>query len=103
MAPLAHRAAPTVAQNSLALPRGGGALKGLGQALASGSFAGGASFTVPVPVTAARELTPELALTYASGAGNGPLGIGMATELPRVARRLNAGVPGYGAADTFAL
>ncbi len=95
--------APTIAQPTLSLPRGGGALRGLGGTLGSGSFSGGATFAVPVPVTPARELTPDLAVSYSSAGGNGPLGMGMAIDLPRIARRTSAGVPRYEESDTFAL
>jgi RHS repeat-associated protein len=96
-------AAPTVTQPTLALPRGGGSLRGLGASFGAGSFRGAGTFSVPLPITPARDLSPGLELVYASGAGNGPLGLGMGVNLSRIARRTNVGVPRYTDADTFEL
>jgi RHS repeat-associated protein len=94
---------PSITAPALSLPRGGGALRGLGGVVNSGASSGAATFSVPVPVTGARELTPDLSVTYSSGGGNGQLGLGMSVGLPMIARRTSKGVPGYGESDVFVL
>src|SRR5262249_50912432 len=57
---------------------------------------GVAHFTVPVALPAERHgLTPELALAYSTGTGNGPFGMGWQLSLPGVSRRTSRGIPRY--------
>src|SRR3984957_5743348 len=60
---------------SVSLPKSGGAIRGLGEKFSVGVATGTASLAVPLPLSAAR-MTPQLALAYDSGAGNGPFGFG---------------------------
>ncbi|HMJ33144.1 MAG TPA: SpvB/TcaC N-terminal domain-containing protein [Baekduia sp.] len=94
---------PTVVQPTLALPRGGGALKGLGGGVGSGTVTGDATLAVDAVVTAARALTPSATLAYSSAAGNGPFGMGFSLAPAAVTRRTGAGVPAYRATDTIDL
>ncbi len=77
------------------LPKGGGAIQGLGEALSGGGMSGVASLSVPLPISGGRGFAPALALDYASGQGNGPFGLGWALSLPSIARRTAMGVPRY--------
>lgn len=52
--------------------------------------------TIPVPLSPGRAgFTPSLALTYDSGAGNGPCGLGWTLALPAITRRTDRGLPRY--------
>ncbi|TDD63462.1 hypothetical protein E1263_00480 [Kribbella antibiotica] len=89
-------AGPQRDRPSLSLPTAGGAVRGMGEKFAANPLTGTASLTVPIAVTAARAGgTPELSLTYDSGGGNGPFGLGWSLELPSVTRRTDKGVPRY--------
>ncbi|SMG61706.1 SpvB/TcaC N-terminal domain-containing protein [Cedecea sp. NFIX57] len=83
------------------LPKGGGALKGMGETLSVGGTSGTASLALPLPVSAGRGVAPELSLVYSSGAGNGPFGMGWQCPLPVISRRTSHGVPRYDESDTF--
>ncbi|WP_333995499.1 SpvB/TcaC N-terminal domain-containing protein [Burkholderia orbicola] len=93
----------SVAVQSLALPKGGGALVGLGDSLSPIGPSGMAGLSLPLPVSAGRGYAPALALAYSSGAGNGPFGLGWQLGLPTIQRRTNRGVPRYdgGPEDEF--
>src|SRR5262249_35064718 len=56
-------------------PRGGGAIRGIGEKFAANPVSGTGSMTVPIAVSPGRSgFGPQLSLTYDSGAGNGPFG-----------------------------
>jgi hypothetical protein len=57
------------------LPKSGGAICGLGEKFSVQSTTGTANLSVPLPLATAR-MTPLLALTYDSGAGNGTFEFG---------------------------
>jgi RHS repeat-associated protein len=92
---------------SVSLPKGGGAIKGVGEKFAANSATGAGSMTVPLPVSPGRSgFGPQLTLSYDSGAGNGPFGFGWNLSLPSVTRKTDKGLPRYLDAeesDTFLL
>lgn len=83
------------------LPKGGGALTGMGESLGQAGPTGLASMTLPLPITAGRGFAPGLSLGYSSGGGNGVFGVGWACETVRISRRTSHGVPQYNDADEF--
>lgn len=85
----------SVAVQSLALPKGGGAIVGLGDSLSPIGPSGMAGLSLPLPVSAGRGYAPALTLAYSSGAGNGPFGLGWQSGLATIQRRANRGVPRY--------
>ncbi len=89
------------------LPKGGGAIRGIGEKFSVNSVNGTASLTVPIPVSPARSgFGPQLTLTYDSGAGNGPFGVGWSLGLPSITRKTDKGLPTYddaGESDEFVL
>ena len=76
------------------LPKSGGAIRGLGEKFSVGAATGTANLSVPLPLSAAR-MTPQLALAYDSGAGNGTFGFGWSLGAPVIRRKTDKGLPQY--------
>lgn len=82
---------------ALSLPKGGGALKGLNEKFSVDAFTGSASSAITLFTAPARlETLGGITLSYNSGSGNGPMGIGWSIGSPSVKRRTDKGVPKYG-------
>jgi RHS repeat-associated protein len=78
------------------LPKGGGAIKGIGEKFEANPVTGTASISVPVTLSSGRQgFTPQLALSYDSGSGNGPYGLGWNIGLPSITRKTDKGLPQY--------
>lgn len=92
---------------ALSLPKGGGAIKGIGEKFAANPVTGTGSLSVPIATAPGRGgFAPELVLTYDSGAGNGPFGLGWSLSLPSISRKTEKGLPRYRdaeASDVFIL
>jgi RHS repeat-associated protein len=85
---------------SISLPKGGGALRGLGEKFAANPFTGTGAVTVQIPTSPGRAgFGPALELTYDSGAGDGPFGIGWHLTLPAITLRTDRGRPRYAGDD----
>jgi RHS repeat-associated protein len=81
---------------SLSLPRGGGAIRGLGEKLQIGDATGTASLSIPVALSPARNgFGPSLSLAYDSGRGNGLFGLGWGVAIPSIRRKTDKGLPRY--------
>jgi RHS repeat-associated protein len=75
---------------------------GVLQSFQSDPFTGKATFSLPISVPAGRKgMQPNIALSYASGSGNGLLGVGWSLELGSIERSTKRGVPKYDPSDTF--
>jgi RHS repeat-associated protein len=80
----------------LTLPKGGGAIRGIGEKFAANPITGTGSLSVPIAVSPGRSgFGPQLGLSYDSGTGNGPFGIGWSLSLPAITRRTDKGLPKY--------
>lgn len=92
---------------AVALPRGGGALRGIGESFAANPVTGTATLSLPLGLSPGRAgFTPQLTLSYDTGLGNGPFGAGWSLGLPAVTRRTDRGLPQYddgAASDVFVL
>ena len=78
------------------LPKGGGAIRGMGEKFAANPVTGTGSMTVPIATSPGRAgFGPQLALSYDSGAGNGPFGFGWSLSLPSITRKTDKGLPQY--------
>ena len=89
---------------SIVLPKGGGAIKGIDEKFSVNAVNGTASFTIPIPVSQARGVSPGLNLSYNSGGGNGIFGLGWTLSLPSIKRSTGRELPKYFDAidsDTF--
>src|SRR5690348_5061907 len=81
---------------TISLPKGGGAIRGMGEKFASNPVIGTGSMTVPIATSPGRSgFGPQLSLSYDSGAGNGPFGFGWNLSLPTITRKTDKGVPRY--------
>ena len=81
---------------SISLPKGGGAIRGIDEKFSVNPVTGTGSFSIPIPVSPARsEFTPQLSLSYNSGSGNGPFGLGWSLSLPSITRKTDKGLPRY--------
>ena len=79
-----------------ALPKGGGAIRGIGEKFSANPVTGTASLQIPIAASPGRAgFHPELALSYDSGAGNGPFGHGWQLSIPHIARKTDKGLPTY--------
>ena len=105
--PAPQRALKPVAAPAPSLPKGGGAIRGLGEKFSVNAATGTAGLQVPIATSPGRSgFHPELALSYDSGAGNGPFGVGWQLSVPQIARKTDKGLPRYDDAresDTFVL
>lgn len=89
--------------SKLSLPKGPGSLGGVGENVETDFNMGLMSYRVPIELpTGYPTLTPQLALTYSSGAGNSEVGIGWSLNLPSVERMTSRGLPSYQVTDSFA-
>jgi hypothetical protein len=81
---------------SISLPKGGGAIRGIGEKFAANPVTGTGSMTVPIATSPGRSgLGPQLSLPYDSGAGNGPFGFGWSLSLPSITRKTDKGLAKY--------
>jgi len=78
-----------------ALPKGGGAITGMGESLAAAGPTGMASMSLPLPISEGRGFAPRLGLQYSSGAGNGVFGLGWGCNPRTISRRTSKGTPQY--------
>jgi RHS repeat-associated protein len=89
------------------LPKGGGAIRGIGEKFAANPVTGTISMSVPIHASSGRSgFGPELALSYDVGSGNGPFGFGWTLGLPSITRETDKGLPQYADAidsDVFLL
>ncbi|MDP2310024.1 MAG: SpvB/TcaC N-terminal domain-containing protein [Pseudomonadota bacterium] len=93
-----------IAAPSVSLPKGGGAISGMGEKVSANPVTGSASVSVPLPLTPGRGgFTPALSLSYDSSAGNGPFGLGWRLSVPSIRRKTDKGLPRYVDTDTFVL
>src|SRR6476661_7830057 len=81
---------------AISLPKGGGAIRGIGEKFAANPVTGTGSMSVPIATTPGRSgFGPQLSLSYDSGAGNGPFGFGWGLSLPSITRKTDKGLPQY--------
>jgi hypothetical protein len=74
-----------IASPRVELPKGGGAIRGIGEKFAANPVSGTGSMSVPIATSPGRSgFDPQLSLSYDSGAGNGPFGFGWSLSLPSI-------------------
>lgn len=81
---------------AISLPKGGGAIRGIDEKFSVNPATGTSSLTVPISTTPGRsDFYPKLSLSYDSGAGNGPFGLGWNLSIPSITRKTDKGIPRY--------
>ncbi len=81
---------------SISLPKGGGAIRGIGEKFAANPVTGTGSMTVPIATSPGRSgFGPQLSLSYDSGRGNSEFGFGWSLSLPAITRKTDKGLPQY--------
>lgn len=80
---------------SISLPKGGGAIKGIDEKFTVNAVNGTASFSIPLPFSQARGITPSLSIAYNSGSGNGIFGLGWSLNLSSIKRKTEKLLPQY--------
>jgi RHS repeat-associated protein len=95
----AQTASPSGAADLLptvALPKGGGAIRSMDEKFEVTSATGTGSMSIKLPLSPGRSgFTPQIHLSYDSGSGNGPLGFGWALGVPAITRKTDKGLPQY--------
>ncbi|AZE50387.1 Putative toxin subunit [Pseudomonas chlororaphis] len=81
--------------STLSIPKGGAAIQSIGKGMGAVGTSGAASFDLPLPISVGRGFAPTLGLSYSSGIGNSPFGIGWAISVNAITRRTSKGVPTY--------
>ena len=90
----------TLKAPSISLPKGGGAIRGMGEKFSANTVTGTGSMTVPIATSPGRSgFGPRLSLAYDSGSGNGPFGFGWSLSLPSITRKTDKGLPRYNDAE----
>jgi RHS repeat-associated protein len=78
------------------LPKGGGAIRDIGEKFGVSPATGTGSLSVPIATSPGRSgFAPQLHLGYDSGAGNGPFGFGWHMDAPAITRKTDKGLPLY--------
>jgi RHS repeat-associated protein len=81
---------------SIGLPKGGGAIRGIGEKFTANPVTGTGSASVPIALSEGRSgFGPELSLSYDSGSGNGVFGFGWTLSTPSITRKTDKGIPRY--------
>jgi hypothetical protein len=81
---------------TISLPKGGGAIRGIGEKFAANPVTGTGSISVPIATSPGRSgFGPQLSLSYDSSAGNGLFGFGWGLSVPSIVRKTDKGLPQY--------
>ena len=92
---------------SVSLPKGGGAIRDIGEKFNVSAATGSGSLSIPITTSAGRSgLAPSLTLSHDSGAGNSAFGLGWRVAVPAISRKTDQRLPRYADdpdTDTFIL
>ena len=82
--------------SAVSLPKGGGAIQGIGEKFDVNPVTGTGSLSIPIAVSPGRSgFSPQLTLSYDSGGGNGSFGLGWNLSVPSITRKTQKGLPQY--------
>jgi RHS repeat-associated protein len=85
-----------VSAPQLSLPKGGGAIRGIGEKFTANPVNGTGSMSIPLFASPGRSgFGPQLSISYDSGAANGSFGFGWNLGLPSITRKTDKGLPLY--------
>src|SRR5437763_16506319 len=78
----------TFAPPVISVPKGGGAIHGIGEKFGVNPVTGTGSMAVPIATSPGRcGFGPQLSLSYDSGSGNGPFGFGWSLAFAWISRK----------------
>jgi RHS repeat-associated protein len=87
---------PAVSLPAITMPKGGGAIRSIGETFKANAVTGTGSMSVPLPLSPSRPgNAPQLSLAYDSGQGQGVFGLGWDVAVPSISRRTDKGLPQY--------
>ncbi len=92
-----------ITASQISLPKGGGAIQGIGEKFLANEFTGTSSLSLPIFTSACRNFEPQLTAEYSSGSGNGVFGLGWSISIPNISRKTSKGIPQYQESDTFVI
>jgi hypothetical protein len=100
-------AGPSSPLPAVSLPKGGGAIRSIGEKFGTNPVTGTGAVTIPVATSTGRsDFGPHLELAYDSGSGNSAFGFGWSLNVPAITRKTDKGLPRYDDAaesDVFVL
>jgi hypothetical protein len=79
----------------ISLPKGGGAIHGLGEKFDVKLATGTGFLSIPIPTPPCRDFSPQLNLNYNSANGNGIFGLGWELNQDFITRKTDKGIPRY--------
>lgn len=86
--------APTMP--GIEVPKGGGAIQSIGETFTANPATGTGSFSVPIAMSPGRAgFAPGLQLSYNSGSGNSPFGLGWSLGVAGISRKTAGQLPTY--------
>lgn len=86
----------SISAQALSLPKGDGATRWIGEKFAANPVTGAGSMNVPIATSPGQSgVSPQLSLSYDSGAGNGACGFGWSLSPPAITRKTDKGFPQY--------
>ena len=89
-----------VSAPQVSLPKGGGAIRGIGEKFGANPVSGTGSMSVPIAASPGRSgFGPQPSLSYDAGAGNGAFGFGWSLSIPSITRKTEKGLPQYSDAE----
>jgi hypothetical protein len=89
-----------VSAPAITLPKGGGAIHGMGEKFVANPVTGTGSMSIPIETSPGRSgFGPGLSISYDSGVGNGSFALGWNLSLPSITRKTDKGLPKYQDAD----
>ena len=92
-----------ISATQVSLPKGGGAIQGIGETFQASEFSGTASLSIPIKTSPCRGFEPTISIDYSSGSGNSSFGLGFNLSIPKITRKTSKGRPKYDGSDTFLL
>ena len=90
-----------VTATQVSLPKGRGAIQGIGETFQASEFTGTASLSIPIKTSSCRGFEPTLSVDYSSGSGNGNFGLGFNLSISKISCKTSKGLPKYDGSDTF--
>ncbi|MES2108320.1 MAG: SpvB/TcaC N-terminal domain-containing protein [Bacteroidota bacterium] len=90
----------TMQAPQITLPKGGGAIQSIDQKFSVNAINGTSSVNIPFPFSPSRNgFMPSLSLSYSSGIGNSPFGLGWGAAPGSIVRQTDKKLPEYRDAD----